>query len=86
MYYNFCRAHSTFRVTPAMESGLADHVWMIKELCELLPQPIPSTREAGRNMVIAALDRGIAKSATFDLTVHLHMVYAVRNDATDGRS
>jgi hypothetical protein len=25
MYYNFCRVHSTLRVTPAMESGLTDH-------------------------------------------------------------
>jgi transposase-like protein/IS1 family transposase len=25
-YYNFCRVHSSLRVTPAMEAGLADHV------------------------------------------------------------
>jgi hypothetical protein len=31
-YYNFCRVHSTLRVTPAMEAGLADHVWSIAEL------------------------------------------------------
>jgi len=31
-YYNFCRRHQTLRVTPAMESGLADHVWTIGEL------------------------------------------------------
>jgi transposase-like protein/IS1 family transposase len=31
-YYNFCRIHKTLRVTPAMESGLADHVWEIGEL------------------------------------------------------
>jgi len=31
-YYNFVRIHSTLRVTPAMESGLADHVWTLKEL------------------------------------------------------
>ncbi len=31
-YYNFCRVHQTLRVTPAMESGLTDHVWTIKEL------------------------------------------------------
>jgi transposase-like protein/IS1 family transposase len=31
-YYNFCRVHSTLRVTPAMESGLTDHVWSIAEL------------------------------------------------------
>ena len=31
-YYNFCRIHSTIRVTPAMEAGIADHVWTIDEL------------------------------------------------------
>jgi IS1 family transposase len=31
-YYNFCRKHQTLRVTPAMESGLTDHVWSIGEL------------------------------------------------------
>lgn len=37
MYYNFCRIHSTTRVTPAMEAGLADHVWGLDELIALLP-------------------------------------------------
>ena len=31
-YYNFCRIHSSLRVTPAMEAGLAGHVWSITEL------------------------------------------------------
>ncbi|HSZ62027.1 MAG TPA: hypothetical protein VK828_09520 [Terriglobales bacterium] len=31
-YYNFCRVHSSLRVTPAMEAGLTDHIWSIKEL------------------------------------------------------
>ena len=31
-YYNFCRVHSSLRVTPAMESGLTGHVWTIKKL------------------------------------------------------
>jgi transposase-like protein/IS1 family transposase len=31
-YYNFCRVHSSLRVTPAMEAGIADHVWTIAEL------------------------------------------------------
>ena len=32
MYYNFCRVHQTLRVTPAMETGLSDHVWTLEEL------------------------------------------------------
>ena len=31
-YYNFCRVHSSLRVTPAMEAGITDHVWEIREL------------------------------------------------------
>jgi IS1 family transposase len=36
MYYNFCRVHQTLRVTPAMEAGIADHVWSIEEMVRLL--------------------------------------------------
>jgi hypothetical protein len=31
MHYNFCRIHKTLRVTPAMEAGIANHVWSIEE-------------------------------------------------------
>jgi len=31
-YYNFCRVHSSLRVTPAMEAGISDHVWTLAEL------------------------------------------------------
>ena len=36
MHYNFCRVHQSLRVTPAMEAGLADHVWDVEELVALL--------------------------------------------------
>jgi len=36
MYYNFCRIHSTLRVTPAMEAGLTEHVWAVEDLVQLL--------------------------------------------------
>lgn len=36
MYYNLCRVHTTLRVTPAMEAGLADHVWTVEELVKLM--------------------------------------------------
>jgi len=31
-YYNFCRIHRSLRVTPAMEAGITDHVWCLREL------------------------------------------------------
>lgn len=36
MAYNFCRIHSTLRVTPAMEAGLTDHVWSLEEIVNLI--------------------------------------------------
>jgi len=36
MHYNFCRIHQSLRVTPAMESGITDHVWSLEELLSLL--------------------------------------------------
>jgi hypothetical protein len=36
MYYNFARVHQTIRATPAMEAGIADHVWSIKEIVAVL--------------------------------------------------
>jgi hypothetical protein len=33
-WFNFCRVHKSLRVTPAMESGLTDHVWTVRELLE----------------------------------------------------
>jgi IS1 family transposase len=36
MHYNFCRVHQSLRVTPAMEAGVADHVWSLEEVIDLL--------------------------------------------------
>lgn len=50
-FYNFCRVHSTLRVTPAMAAGLADHVWGLDELVALLEkseQAVVGTEENKR--------------------------------------
>jgi IS1 family transposase len=36
MFYNFARVHQGLRVTPAMEAGIADHVWSIEEIIQPL--------------------------------------------------
>ena len=36
MFYNFARIHKTLRVPPAMEAGIADHVWTIEEILNLV--------------------------------------------------
>jgi IS1 family transposase/transposase-like protein len=33
-WYNFVRRHQSPRVTPAMEAGIADHMWTMRELLE----------------------------------------------------
>jgi IS1 family transposase len=39
MHYNFGRIHKTLRVTPAMEAGVAAHVWSFAEIAALADQP-----------------------------------------------
>lgn len=36
LHYNFARIHPTLRLTPAMEAGVADHLWSLKEVVGLL--------------------------------------------------
>jgi IS1 family transposase len=45
MHYNFARVHQTLRVTPAMESGIATHVWSIQEIVALM-EPASETSAA----------------------------------------
>jgi IS1 family transposase len=40
MHYNFGRIHKTLRVTPAMATGLADHVWSLEEIVTLLDRQV----------------------------------------------
>ena len=44
MYYNFGRIHQSLRVTPAMEAGIADHVWTLEEIAALVPAPEAKAR------------------------------------------
>jgi hypothetical protein len=36
MDYNFARIHRTLRVPPAMEAGIADHVWTSEEIAAFM--------------------------------------------------
>lgn len=49
MFYNFCRIHSTLRVTPAMAAGVTDRVWEVADLAGLLNE---------RDLAIATQKRG----------------------------
>lgn len=45
-HYNFCRLHQTVRCTPAMEAGVANHVWSVEELIALLDWQPERRKEA----------------------------------------
>lgn len=63
MYYNFCRVHQTLRVTPAMEAGLANTVWSIADLCELIePKKPVSAAKRESEMVLKALNMAPQKA------------------------
>jgi hypothetical protein len=36
MYYNFCRIHSSLRVTPAMAAGVTERLWSVDDIVALL--------------------------------------------------
>jgi len=36
MHYNFCRIHTTLRVTPAMQAGITTKVWELADIADLL--------------------------------------------------
>lgn len=42
MNYNFCRIHKSLMVTPAMEAGIADHVWSLEDIVCLMNKKSPS--------------------------------------------
>jgi hypothetical protein len=61
MHYNFCRVHESIRVTPAMEAGIAHHVWSTEELISLLDAKEVKPAEPTSTPDITGLDS--AKSA-----------------------
>ena len=61
MYYNFCRVHQTLRVTPAMESGISNHVWSIEELCNLLPENRTIGSQIDKGLILKALGEKIGE-------------------------
>jgi hypothetical protein len=46
MHYNFARPHKTlskpYPTTPAMAAGVADHVWSLREIAELVEADDPA--------------------------------------------
>ena len=41
VFYDWTRIHKTPRVTPAREAGLADRLWTMEEIAELIEAAAP---------------------------------------------
>ena len=54
MHYNFARIHKSLKVTPAMEAGIASHVWSIEEIVRLIAEPEAKKRGAYKPRVLKA--------------------------------
>src|SRR2546430_16946878 len=47
VFYNFLKVYKTLRVTPAMEAGIANHVWSFEELAEMIEETMPKPGKRG---------------------------------------
>ena len=41
VFYNWTRVHKSLQVTPAMEAGIADHLWSMEEIAEMIDATLP---------------------------------------------
>jgi hypothetical protein len=48
VWYNFIRIHKTLRVTPAMESGIVDHLFSFEDLIGIVDEWEAKERDASR--------------------------------------
>jgi hypothetical protein len=60
-------------VTSAMESGLADHVWSLEEMCALLPEMASATKRHARiettgNVYVQAIPDSVRSMVEADIT------------------
>ncbi|MEX0828061.1 MAG: IS1 family transposase [Haliea sp.] len=47
MYYNFVRVHQTLKVSPAMEAGVTDRLWDIKDIVALIDENETAPKKRG---------------------------------------
>jgi len=49
MFYNYCKIHKSLRITPAMTTGITDHVWELTDIIDLIPEPEPEPEPKKRS-------------------------------------
>jgi hypothetical protein len=47
VWYNFCRQHTAHRLSPAMATGVADHLWSMEGIVALIEARAPKPRKRG---------------------------------------
>ena len=47
MFYNFVRIHQTLKVTPAMQAGIADTLWTLEDIVNLIDAAKPEPKRRG---------------------------------------
>lgn len=52
MFYNFCKIHKSLRITPAMEAGISDKLWMLSDIVALIPEEEATKRGSYKKKII----------------------------------
>ncbi|MCW6512634.1 IS1 family transposase [Lichenifustis flavocetrariae] len=47
VWYNFCRIHKSLRVSPAMAAGVADRLWSMEDVAEMVEAGLPKPGKRG---------------------------------------
>jgi hypothetical protein len=47
VWYNFVKMHKTLRMTPAMAAGVANRLWEMKDLAEMVDAAAPESGKRG---------------------------------------
>ena len=47
VWYNFCRIHKSLRVSPAMAAGVADRLWSMEDVAEMVEAGLPKPGKHG---------------------------------------
>lgn len=47
VWYNFCRIHKSLRVSPAMAAGVADRLWSLEDVAEMVEAGLPKPGKRG---------------------------------------
>lgn len=47
VWYNFVRQHKAHKLSPAMASGVADHLWSMEEVAEMIDITLPKPSRRG---------------------------------------